>query len=132
MNPIILEHFNRLEEQLLETHFVISYKILRQEATYSEGKLRVKVNFVDGSMAELFEYIIISGGRLNLSTYSFHWQDKQGRLRCRWDNAPHHPDLPNAPHHRHNPDESIDGIPQIPDIFSILEEIQQGIAGVQK
>ena len=34
--------------------------------------------------------------------YSFHWQDHQGKLILRWDNAPHHKDLKTFPHHRHN------------------------------
>jgi len=124
MNFVILEHFKSIEEQLLENQFVASYKILRQETGYIEGKLRLKVTFVDGSIAEFFEYITISEGKLNLSKYSFHWQDNQGKLKCRWDNAPHYPDLPNAPHHRHNSDESVNGIMKIPNIFNILEEIQ--------
>ncbi len=32
--------------------------------------------------------------------YSYHWQIK-GKLVKRWDNAPHHKDLPNFPHHVH-------------------------------
>ena len=34
--------------------------------------------------------------------YSFHWQDSQGELLLRWDNAPHHKELKTFPHHRHN------------------------------
>ncbi|MEZ4525749.1 MAG: DUF6516 family protein [Desulfobacterales bacterium] len=114
MNPVIVEYFRNIEKQLLENQLVISYKILRREVAYTDGKLRIKVTFADRSMAELFEYITISDGRMNLSKYGFHWQDKQGELKCRWDNAPHHPELPNAPHHRHNSDGSVSGIMQRP------------------
>jgi len=125
MNPVILEHFNSIEEHLLQSQFVVSYKILRQEVAYTGGKLRVKVNFAGGSVAELFEYVTISDEILCLSKYSFHWQDDQGKLKCRWDNAPHHPDLPNAPHHRHNADESVNGILQPTDMLNILKEMEQ-------
>lgn len=33
--------------------------------------------------------------------YRYHWTDAQQRLRRRWDNAPHHPDVPGFPHHVH-------------------------------
>ncbi|MEA1899197.1 MAG: DUF6516 family protein, partial [Thermodesulfobacteriota bacterium] len=44
--------------------------------------------------------------------YSFHWQNAQGRLRQRWDNAPHYPDLPNAPHHVHGENDSVQEVMQ--------------------
>jgi hypothetical protein len=34
---------------------------------------------------------------------SCHWQNKDGKLRIRWDNAPHHKDMKTFPHHKHSP-----------------------------
>ena len=125
MNPIIHDHFNTIEAWLLQSPVVIGYKIISKEIAPTDGKFRVKVNFVDGGMAELFEYVIVSERDLNLSKYSFHWQDKHGNLKCRWDNAPHHPELPNAPHHKHNADQSVESVFKILDIFGVLEEIER-------
>ena len=33
--------------------------------------------------------------------YSFHWQDKNGDLIIRWDNAPHYKNIKTFPHHKH-------------------------------
>jgi len=33
--------------------------------------------------------------------YSYHWQNKNGKLITRWDNSPHYPGLFNTPHHKH-------------------------------
>lgn len=33
--------------------------------------------------------------------YSYHWQNKDGKLFLRWDNSPHHKELPNFPYHLH-------------------------------
>jgi hypothetical protein len=33
--------------------------------------------------------------------YSFHWQETDGRLIVRWDNAPHHSQVETYPHHMH-------------------------------
>ena len=127
MNPIITERFNAVEEWLLQSSVIVAYEIVRQEIGLVDGKLRVKVTFVDGSVAELFEYVTVSEASLNLSKYSFHWQDAQGGLKCRWDNAPHHPELPDAPHHKHNADQSVSGVSTVLDIFGVLEEIEEGL-----
>ena len=36
-----------------------------------------------------------------MTTYSYHWTDAHGDFICRWDNAPHYPNLPGFPHHLH-------------------------------
>ena len=35
------------------------------------------------------------------SKYSYHWQTQNGKLICRWDNAPHHREIDTFPHHKH-------------------------------
>ncbi|MEW5766246.1 MAG: DUF6516 family protein [bacterium] len=70
-----------------------------------------------GGNVELFEYVAELGGRMHLKKYSFHWQDAQGKLQRRWDNAPHHPNLPKAPHHIHSEDNSV----RIIRLFSIAK-----------
>ena len=124
MNAIIHEYFNAIETCLLESRVVISYRIMQQTIAYNNGKIRLKATLSDGSMAELFEYVIISGETLEVSKYSFHWQDIKGKLKCRWDNAPHYPNLPNAPHHRHNSDTSVSHNHDIPDILQFMKHIQ--------
>ena len=128
MNPLIIEYFSAIEEVLLQSPNIIAYKVLRKEVGVTDGKLRVRVSFTDKSIAEFFGYATISGGKIQLSKYSFHWQDENGTLRCRWDNAPHHPDLPNAPHHKHNADRSTEGVLKDPDITEILTEIDRSFS----
>ena len=38
--------------------------------------------------------------------YSYHWQEKNGRLIIRWDNAPHQK-VKTFPHHKHYPDGTV-------------------------
>lgn len=33
--------------------------------------------------------------------YAYHWQDNQGNLIKRWDNAPHHQNIKTFPYHQH-------------------------------
>lgn len=124
MNPIIRKHFETVESWLLRSSVISSYQILRQEIAATDGKLRIKALLIDAGIVELFEYISESEGQIELIKYSFHWQDTQANLKRRWDNAPHCPNLSNAPHHVHKADGSASGNLGVPDILSVLEEIE--------
>ena len=54
MNPVIVQHFDAIEANLLESPAVISYKLRRREIAVADGKLRVKVALSDGGTAELY------------------------------------------------------------------------------
>ncbi len=125
MNAIISKHFNKVETRFLESSVITSYNIIRREVTDVDGKLRAKIALADGGMAELFEYVGEFNGQIHLKKYSFHWQTASKKLKKRWDNAPHFPDLPRAPHHIHCKDGSVNSAPKIPSIFSVLDEIEE-------
>jgi len=60
--------------------------------------LRLKLILIDGSELYIREYISETE-----YIYSYHWQDKDGNLKIRWDNAPHYKDMKTFPHHKHTP-----------------------------
>jgi hypothetical protein len=126
MNPVIVQYFDTIEAYLLSAVTVVSYRIVRREISLSDGKLRVQAVFSDGSTAELFAYVAESEGRIELLKYSFHWQDAQGRLRRRWDNAPHYPGFPGAPHHVHEADGTVHGEP-VPALLDVLHFIEHAL-----
>jgi len=125
MNQLIIDHFNAIEEWLLQSSVVLDYKILKRVIAPADGKIRIKVVFTDESLVEIFEYVSISERGLTLSKYSFHWQDQDGRLKCRWDNAPHHPELSGAPQHQHLSEQSVVSVITIPDIFIVFDEMEK-------
>ena len=127
MNPIIREHFDFFETRLIESPAIVSYQILSREIAVSDGKMRVKASLRDGGNVELFEYVAESKGIIRVVKYSFHWQNAQGKLRRRWDNAPHHPELSNAPHHVHIENDYVRQIAQVPDIFSVIRKIEDAL-----
>ena len=65
--------------------------------------------------------------------YAYHWQDKEGQLRCRWDNAPHWPDMPTHPHHKHimSGDKILVDASRGGDLEAIFDEIAQFFSKVQ-
>ena len=129
MNPIIREHFDIFEAKLIESPVIVSYQMLRQEIAASDGKLRIKAELSDGGSIELFEYVAESDRHIRLLKYSFHWQDAQGKLRRRWDNTPHYPDLPNAPHHVHSENDSVREVMQVPNVLFVIAKIEKALLG---
>jgi len=66
-----------------------------------EAYIRVKVWLIDGGTLEVSEYVSVEEEKVRVIRYNFHWQDAQGQLIKRWDNAKHHPELETYPHHVH-------------------------------
>jgi len=58
-------------------------------------ELRASIALPDGSVLHVRDYLFRDGTR----KYAYHWQTRRGRLRRRWDNSGHWPDLPSHPHH---------------------------------
>jgi len=48
------------------------------------------------------ERVRIEAGECVATKYRHHWQDKSGKIKKRWDNAPHHPELDSFPDHIHD------------------------------
>jgi hypothetical protein len=59
--------------------------------------LRVRAELIDGSLLYVREAIFP-----RTSKYSYHCQTSTGEMLLRWDNAPHHPEIPPHPHHKHD------------------------------
>ena len=88
-----MDIFKSLETSATVSHFeVLDFKVWE---TGIYVKLMVLIK--DGSFLHVREY-----NDERERHYSFHWQDPQGKLLLRWDNAPHHKELKTFPHHRHN------------------------------
>ena len=81
---------------------VVHWMVVREEAQGDLGLLRYRLTLRDGGLLEMFERFRVVGGRLQVRKYRFHWQDADGQLYRRWDNAAHHPNVPTHPHHVHD------------------------------
>jgi hypothetical protein len=65
--------------------------------TFQDGfYIKIKAVLKDGSELYIREYVDVEE-----RNYSYHWQDKEGKLIIRWDNAPHHKNIRTYPHHKH-------------------------------
>ncbi len=98
----IRTYFTSLKGKLILSPQVASFEILDEFIEQSYGFIRVKGKTSDGKTFEAFEYVIEKEKTLSFESYSFHLQDKKGRLIKRWDNAPHHKETATYPFHLHD------------------------------
>jgi hypothetical protein len=66
-------------------------------------ELRAIMTLKDGAKLFVKDYLFLDGTR----KYAYHWQDREGQLRSRWDNAPHWPGVTSYPHHQHRGSEDV-------------------------
>lgn len=106
--------------QLLESsRFIKTYNVsdFKQGANFYYFK--IKTSFKDGSILHIREY-----ASREERVYSYHWQDKDKRLICRWDNAPHYKELKTFPHHKHISEDVVEDSLEI-DLESVLKHIER-------
>jgi Family of unknown function (DUF6516) len=63
---------------------------------------RYRVLLANGDFIEMTERVLEAQGRLEVTKYRHHWQNRHSRLLKRWDNAPHYPAIDTYPHHLHD------------------------------
>ena len=76
---------------------VKSWTITKLDHEGPNIRLKARVDFIDDSTLAIRQVYISS----DTFKYSCHWQDKNAKLICRWDNAPHWQNLSTFPYHRH-------------------------------
>lgn len=76
---------------------IASYEILLQQTRADLTKTKIKASLINDTVIYLREIIIQNV----LFDYSYHWQNTDGSLIIRWDNAAHYPEIATYPHHKH-------------------------------
>ncbi len=84
------------------------------------GKLVGVIYYFDGSRLEITERVEIENRRPAKTDYVYQYVS-EGEPVFRYDNAPHHPNLPNYPHHKHVGRQRITALE--PSLKQVLEEV---------
>ena len=103
----MLEEYLRQIEELLSTSPVVRdveivRHTVRDTALEKVLNYRYRVILADGGFIEMTERVLEVQGTLEITKYRHHWQDGNGVLIKRWDNAPHYPAIDTFPHHLHD------------------------------
>lgn len=72
-------------------------RIERFRSVGTAHELRARIVFRDNSVLHIRDYLFQNGSR----KYAYHWQTAAGKLRYRWDNSGHWPEISTHPHHLH-------------------------------
>ena len=119
---LLAEYLADITEEIKEyskTGLILSSELMADARTEKVGLIKGTMIFIDNSKLSITEYLDLRYNEEKLA-YSFHYQDKEGDLIFRYDNASHKPSLSYADH------KHIKGDIQqsdVPDIKEILVEI---------
>ncbi|MBP7963480.1 MAG: hypothetical protein KBG20_13220 [Caldilineaceae bacterium] len=123
---MISEHLTQIEaviDKYTQASFVqgITYSVERRsrEQAYLYGSLL----FVDGSSLHFREFLDTFDDMMIKQKYAYHYQDGEGQLIFRYDNATHRPTL-SFVEHRHDKEGIIPALS--PDLDTVIEEIVAG------
>jgi hypothetical protein len=114
-----LEEVSATIDEYSKTGFIFSAEIKRDMRTENIGLIKIFITFTDESKLYVTEYLDLSV-KIEKLSYSYHYQDRSGRVLFRYDNAAHKPPLRFA-HHKHVGNSVFQC--KIPDLEGILEEI---------
>src|SRR6266571_4320541 len=103
----MLEEYLRQIEELLSTSpavrdVEIVRRTVRDTALEKVLNYRYRVMLADGGFVDMTERVLEVQRTLEMTKYRHHWQDGNGVLIKRWDNAPHYPAIDTFPHHLHD------------------------------
>ena len=101
------EYIAYVKSILISNPQIVSLKIVREEAQEKIGLYRYRLSLADGGLLEMFERFEVVSEEVKVTKYSFQWQDADGKLRRRWDSAPHHPEVVTYPHHVHEGSDDV-------------------------
>jgi len=104
---------------LTETGLILSSELTSNFRTNKIGLVKGTVLFTDDSKLFFKEYLDLRYV-IEKEMYAFHYQDENGRLLFRYDNASHKPSL-DFINHKHIGEKIIQS--DAPDLGAVLEEI---------
>jgi hypothetical protein len=104
--------------------YIISFEVLLQETRSDLRKTKIKLLLKDNSVLFIREIIIDN----KLFDYSYHWQTEQGKLKIRWDNAAHYPDISTFPHHKHVDDENNIEVSYEQNLHDVMDYIKKQLS----
>jgi hypothetical protein len=115
-----------IQERLLTDPLILSFEILRERVTVSDGYLRALINFGEHVQVESAEYLQMQDAdSIAVATYSYQWMDTNGELIIRWTKTSHYPKLKNFPHHIHDGKSGNVKPEKLLNIVAVLNEIEK-------
>ena len=93
----VTERLTNVRIALLTSPVISHMRVIQEQALGDVGYFRIRSKFVNTDEALFMERFRWKDGVITMEKYSFHWQNAEGKLIRRWDNAPHHPEISSFP-----------------------------------
>lgn len=117
-------YLSRLQDMIIsrqEIQIVTMEIIDRSQRSGQSSEFYAVLRFPDTSELQVSEKLIVENYALRKTRYAYHYQESDNSLIFRYDNAPHHQDVPTFPHHKHEQEQIVSAQP--PDLGDVLREI---------
>jgi Family of unknown function (DUF6516) len=95
-------YIDRIKAALSHSPILETWVILTEMTLGDRGHFRVRLTLKNGDFVEASEFFCIQATGIEQQRYRYQWMDPtKTKLRKRWDNAPHFPEIATFPHHIH-------------------------------
>ncbi len=111
--------------QLIAVSPAINAELDLEQLDYRRGIIEGTIYFSDGSRLEFRERVAIERARPLKRAYRYQYV-RDGQAVFRYDNAPHHPQLPGFPHHKHVGRKLFSALE--PKLEQVLQEVAGGLS----
>lgn len=115
-----LESFRQGIEKLENYGYAESIQIKEEIRPNKQAIIKANIILVDGSVLHIKEYIDAKY-KIEKVSYAYQYQDRDGELVFRYDNAVHRPAL-KFKEHKHTKDGAIIEV-SLPDVVDIIDEV---------
>lgn len=118
----IEEYFTHVYHLVQGLPHVQAERYEEQILIVTRGNLRIRLRFSDQALLEMSEAVVLVAEELRWLSYRYHYQDSSAAMLFRYDNAPHHPEIPTHPDHKHIRDCIVASVH--PSIEQVLQEVR--------
>lgn len=124
---MIDSYFEEIILKLSEAPHVDSFSVIKRKTTGTDGYLRIKAKLISDDTLEISIYCQRIGISVEVIDYRYHWQDKNGSLKRRWDNCKHHKEISTFPFHVHVEKDEIVELSEKMEIYKVIEIVGKNI-----
>ncbi len=121
---MIEAYLQSLLEAVANAAEVASSDIALDKRGPQAGLIRGDIYFIDGTRLHFRELVDFETEPPRLM-YSYDYQNAAASIIFRYDDTPHHAELPNSPHHKHLGSEHNTLSSSAPDLSTVLTEINR-------
>jgi hypothetical protein len=115
-----LELFRKAVEKIEDYGYTESVQVREEIRPNKQAVIKAKIVLIDGSILHIKEYIDAKYTIQKVS-YAYQYQEKDGELIFRYDNAVHRPEL-GFKEHKHTKGGGIVEV-SLPDVSDIMDEV---------